>query len=314
MKVSIIIPAYNAEKYIKKCIESVLDFNEIIVLDDGSTDETRIIVESYSKVNLISIKNQGVSNARNVGIENASSDYIMFVDADDYLVNGSYNMINSLKGDEDIIYFFDNRSKSSTKDELLLHITGIKKPSLAGPCCKLFKREFVLKNNIYFQKGIINGEDLLFNIKALSYAKTYKIVDKTIYMYRQVINSATKKFNEKIIESDLMFHEKFNEFLNETHFNRYEINRINIYNHLYGIITILDRASYLKEYDDFKLLVDDVLSKKEYHDYLNCNFDYLSKKQILIIILLKFKMYYLIYLLYKKKHKKIKEKEHFVNI
>ena len=95
MKLSVIIPAYNAEKEIGKCIDSILNTNhtdfEVIVVNDGSTDNTKQILNSYLDSHLIKIhkENEGVSVARNVGIKNATGDYVLFVDADDLLENGA---------------------------------------------------------------------------------------------------------------------------------------------------------------------------------------------------------------------------------
>ena len=146
MKLSIIIPAYNAEKYIETCLNSISSDNqnlEVLVINDGSTDNTSEIVKKYSNVSLYNNNNNGVSYSRNYGIKKATGDYIMFVDSDDYLKKEWIDIILTLNSDSDVIYITKNMDYSITKEELLCHISGIKKPCIAGPYCKLFKNNFI---------------------------------------------------------------------------------------------------------------------------------------------------------------------------
>ena len=103
-KISFIIPIYNSEKYIEKCIRSIIDQKykeiEIICINDGSTDNSEVIIKKIqkndSRIILISKPNGGVSSSRNIGIENASGDYVMFIDSDDYLENSYLYNLNDL--------------------------------------------------------------------------------------------------------------------------------------------------------------------------------------------------------------------------
>ncbi|HAB66354.1 MAG TPA: glycosyltransferase family 2 protein, partial [Firmicutes bacterium] len=112
-KISIIIPVYNGEKFIEDCINSILKQTysnyEIVLVNDGSVDKTREIIESFDneKIRLFNIENNGVSNARNFGIEHATGDYILFVDADDKIDNKTLEiLINKQKEyDVDIIRY-----------------------------------------------------------------------------------------------------------------------------------------------------------------------------------------------------------------
>ena len=112
IKFSIIVPVYNVEKYIKKCINSILNQTyknyEIIIINDGSTDKSKKILESYKNIDNIKIINQtnkGLSVARNIGIKNASGDYLLFVDSDDYIDNDLLENLNKNITDEEIIRF-----------------------------------------------------------------------------------------------------------------------------------------------------------------------------------------------------------------
>ena len=101
MKLSIIIPAYNTEKYIKQCIDSVINIrnieNEIIVVNDGSTDRTKDILKEYTenndRIKVITQENQGASAARNTGIKASKGDYIYFLDSDDWIDTVSFEKI-----------------------------------------------------------------------------------------------------------------------------------------------------------------------------------------------------------------------------
>ena len=96
-KISVIIPVYNGEKYIQRCVDSVLNQTysdiEIIVINDGSTDNTENILKSYSNIVLINKENEGVSKARNTGLSLAKGDYVYFCDADDYLEKNAFEIL-----------------------------------------------------------------------------------------------------------------------------------------------------------------------------------------------------------------------------
>ena len=127
MKISVIIPSYNCEKTIRQSIDSVLSQTgaeiEIIVVNDGSTDNTEKILEEYNgKIKIITIENNGVANARNTALQNATGDYIMFVDADDMLADGAIKEITSeiSKTGADIVRFeyitIDENNKKTLTD------------------------------------------------------------------------------------------------------------------------------------------------------------------------------------------------------
>ena len=110
IKVSVIVPVYNVEKYVKRAVESIIKQNftdlEILLVNDGSTDnslqEINLITEKYKNVKVFTQENQGVSSARNLGIKKAQGDYICFLDADDYLEDGVLNKFYSLCKENDL--------------------------------------------------------------------------------------------------------------------------------------------------------------------------------------------------------------------
>ncbi len=222
-KISVIIPVYNAEKYIRIAIQSILKQNfldfEIICIDDGSSDDSLNICKkeaSYNdKIIILEQNNQGVSSARNKGIKMAKGKYIIFLDSDDYYAENSlnimYNDIEKANADAVIynhfydydgnivvrtprlktgIYKFNDISKIILDDGTM---TGI----LFGSACGVIYRAKILKdNNIYFNEQLSFNEDGIFNIEFLKQTKKFVYCGKKhIYAYRQY-----KTFNDLNIE------------------------------------------------------------------------------------------------------------------
>lgn len=235
--ISVIIPVYNTEKYVKKCIQSVCaqSFSniEIIVINDGSTDTSKAICEGFlddERVKLINQKNQGQGKARNVGIETASGQYLLFLDSDDYLekdcVEILYNGIINSNSDISIVDYYDisedgkqlkkaTRRKSditvfsaeSAVEDMLYHKTfGV------GPWAKLFKKK--LWDDIRFPENIIY-EDLATTYRVV--AKAERIVflpfKKMFYLHREGsdVHQPFNKRKESIIDSS----QKIKEFVLE---------------------------------------------------------------------------------------------------
>lgn len=201
--ISVIIPVYNSEKFIEKCINSILsqsftDF-EIIAVDDGSTDSSPDILNAVSKTDsrlkVYSKANGGVSSARNYGIEMAQGEYISFVDSDDELprdalkilyentddsidlISGSYHLTGAFR--HDIIHTaqrFTNAERL-TRFEEQDHTNW-------GPCGKLYRKSIVDRYNIRFREDISYSEDHIFN---LNYTKNIKndmlVISDVVYSY-----------------------------------------------------------------------------------------------------------------------------------
>lgn len=216
IKVSIIIPVYNVEKYLVECIESVLNQSheniEVILVNDGSTDDSGKIADEYSlkdnRIKVIHKKNEGVSTTRNVGIDAATGEYICFSDADDYLKNDyvEYLLDLILKNDADISLTkemfttfhteqiskdcIEEYSAEKTTTEILIYNIPI------GVYCKMFKREFLEKNKIRFIPEIFIGEGFNFNTMAFQRANKVTIGHRKVYFYRRDNpSSATTKFS-----------------------------------------------------------------------------------------------------------------------
>ncbi|MFR1827794.1 MAG: glycosyltransferase [Clostridium butyricum] len=233
-KITIIIPVYNGEKYIDRCLESILcqlDKDvEIIIVDDGSNDNSLKICEKYKRDNISIIHqiNQGVSVARNVGINKSIGEFIVFIDVDDYIYP---NLIRTVKEvvfkDYDFVLFnysCDKYEYDSSDYEIELEEKQIKqlinkflgqeelfpkiKNHLNAPWGKVYKREFLIDNNIKFIPGIKIGEDVVFNVNVFKYAQKAKYVDKKLYVYsyNDNVSSAVHKYDENLLENDKKYY------------------------------------------------------------------------------------------------------------
>ena len=207
MKFSIIVPAYNVAQYIEECIESVLnqdyDNYEIIVVDDGATDETPKILDEIAskseKVRVIHQKNGGLSAARNSGIEAALGDYILFLDGDDFWSEKSFltevNKKINEKNVDVVIYSYSYHypDKIIKKSLNLKDISGeteknyinlVKNELITAPAWnKCVKRNLFADGLLNFQVGFLS-EDCLWCANLLKSTATYSVLDNSQYMYR----------------------------------------------------------------------------------------------------------------------------------
>ena len=207
IKVSVIIPAYNAATCIKKCLESIIaqtifEQLEIIIVNDGSTDNTGQVLETYnrqySNISVLTIPNGGVSNARNVGIKHAEGSYITFVDADDWVDPLCYeNMFkNAIETQADIVAagIIINKKKTQfsirriTEQNRVEDNVNALKSFLLGildvhVVDKLFRTSIVKKNS--FEQNITIGEDRLFLVDCLLQSKSISFMYEAFYHYYQ---------------------------------------------------------------------------------------------------------------------------------
>ena len=209
---SIIVPVYNAEKYLSDCLKSLIGQTcsdvEIICINDGSTDNSLKILQEYankdSRIKIINQENQGVSIARNNGINIAQGEYLLFVDADDWISESMCeDLFNSIKASKsDIIYFnYYNCSDKQTRpiNMICSNSTDFKDIIIPGLWCKAYKTTFIKKNNITFPTGISMAEDMIFILKTISKNPSTSYLKKYLYYYRNDNqNSATHKDNKYV--------------------------------------------------------------------------------------------------------------------
>ena len=217
--ISIIIPVYKVEKYLPRCIESVLNQTyknfELILVDDGSPDNSGKICDEYAlrdnRIKVIHKENGGVSSARNTGIDAASGEYINFIDSDDWVPENSLEiLINAiLSNDADLsVGGYELRQikakKISLPDNILSFSENLPIDAknlkildwghFHSCWCKLFKRDIVLRHNLRFDLDIKLGEDCLFVRNYLFYVRKIVTLSQNVYYYNLLNEySATKK-------------------------------------------------------------------------------------------------------------------------
>lgn len=209
-KVSVIIPVYNASQYISKTLNSIIsqDFDsfEIIVIDDGSTDNSLEIIEnqlSNCKIphKIIHQENAGVSVARNVGIDESKGDYLAFVDADDYVSKNHLSSLYNGKTDFSLTLYAKKEGNKlinvDTYPQEVISTYDFIKMELNMQITfnffqLLYKADIIRNNNIKFTPGVVYGEDTEFAHKALNYGNQIAINNEVTYYYVQHTDSAIK--------------------------------------------------------------------------------------------------------------------------
>jgi glycosyltransferase involved in cell wall biosynthesis len=229
-KVSIIVPIYNAEKHLRECLDSLINQTlkeiQIILINDGSTDDSKKIILEYverdSRIVFIDSANEGVSAARNQGIEKSSGRYLGFVDADDYIVPGMYERLFEIAQEDKSSVVICNATNAEEKGEsgkrLELEdetfLIGDKVPVLlnflrfkydSANWNKLYSSEIIKQYNLKFDSRLAIWEDLLFNLKFIGYADKITTVSEALYYYREHDTSV-------IANSKLLLSEQYNRF------------------------------------------------------------------------------------------------------
>lgn len=208
MRFSIIIPVYNVEQYLRDCLDSVLAQTcpdwEAICVNDGSTDKSLVILEEYAandaRIKVVTQANAGTATARNTGMKEASSDYIFFLDSDDWLETDALQVLSDRLNGEDILCFSGKRYFESSRmynkaDKLpeKSYISGMDyynenallTRDFAFVCVvlRIYNRAFIMRNNLFFDDDV-SYEDNLWVPITLYHAQSVKVIPDALYVYR----------------------------------------------------------------------------------------------------------------------------------
>lgn len=246
-KVTIIVPVYNAEKHIGKCLESILNQTykniSIIVINDGSKDNSQSIIEKYKmkypNIILINQENSGVSKTRNKAIKLVNTKYVMFIDNDDFIdidyVQKHLEIAENEDCDVVISGYRRPNEKGKTIKKMKLKDEEWSKFMIFAPWAKIYKTEYLIQNDIEFLCNNI-GEDVFFNIQALQLSKKIKIIDYIGYNWyfntKSVSNTIQKNYKDlqvfnlldnsyEIIKKKKILQDNYE--INELYFYRYII-------------------------------------------------------------------------------------------
>ena len=215
-KISIIVPIYNTGKYLKKCIDSLInqtyDNLEIILINDGSKDNSSETIKSYNdkRIKYFNKKNEGIGKTRNFGIEKATGDYLMFIDSDDYISDKCCEEFinNANKKKSDLIvsdYYKDKNGKleciklDDFKDSTLKENNKLLLIINHGPCNKLYKRSLIIDNKIRFNEEY-KYEDTPFVIECIDKAKKISKINEALSYYCIHSNSETTVRDKRVFD------------------------------------------------------------------------------------------------------------------
>ena len=238
MGISVIIPVYNSEKTLRRCLDSLVmqmrDQDELIIVNDGSQDNSEEICleyqNNYKKVKYIAKENGGVSTARNTGLSAASEDYICFVDSDDY-VSENYFTTLSEQPDVDFLFFSAQFEQNAVTEGKIVPgaLADVKTYSdfvkefirmrNGSPWNKRFRKEIIVRNRIQFPTDLNIGEDYVFCIRFLMAAKSAAAVDTVLYHVDESDgNSLSRKYNRNVVEQALHNYEYCNQEIQASSF------------------------------------------------------------------------------------------------
>ena len=286
--VTIIIPAYNCESSIVRCLDSIKNQQyqklQVLIINDGSRDNSESIIEQYIKINalndweLINLENKGVANARNVGLSKAKGKFVAFVDSDDF-VDDFYiedMILNMQKNNSDWCiagykrfnnnikqmgsgFVPDSKYYNSIND--FLNYDSIFVNGLIHPCwAKLYKMDIIVNNNIQVPKQSLS-EDTSFNINYLQHIQSVSCLRNSSYIY--VISSSDTLSNslpDDIFDLYLKIHKQFIDIFNEYNGQEIIINKMMYAQYYSAILKILINSSL--SYFDKKMKIDYALNNK----------------------------------------------------
>ena len=293
IKVSIIVPVYNTEKYLKKCLDSLVNQTlkdiEIICINDGSLDNSLQILKEYEKkdnrIKIVNQRNQGVSIARNNGIKLASGEYIGFTDSDDYVDLDFYEKLYNGANNQDMCGGEIKKSNYQYRKYYCFW-------------SYIYKKSLIINNNIIFPEKITNGEDVCFLWKAIFLSNKINYVNNTYYHYikrngsavnskmtLEKINSILEsiKFRFELVNQYINNIEEYNDFLNTI---IYEIFTIITKNNLDTDIleSIFYFIKYINNRSKFKINYKQNINKEVFECENFEDFLYLCNRNITIFL------------------------------
>ncbi len=293
--VSVIVPVYDVEKYIKECLDSIISQNvsdvEIIVVNDGSTDNSGDIIDiyraKYSRIKIIHQNNQGVSVARNTGLKKATGKWVFFVDGDDSIPKnaiskllkfaeasdcdiciGDYCLIREDKTNEmnqNSFFGHVNNPKTDYKSLIINCLVGNEEKDnvtcVGVPWAKLYRRDFLENSGIEFLPGVKRNQDVLFNMYCFAETDRIEYCPELVYRYRIWENSAVNRYSPDCLINGERTLNLFNNFL-KTHYSDTEIWTAYEKRSLFIYYEILDKQifntenkqSVIEKYKDYKRL------------------------------------------------------------
>lgn len=324
--ISVVVPVYNVEKYLNRCIDSILNQTlkkiEIILVDDGSTDNSPFICDEYcdryENIKVIHKKNNRVAAARNDGIKLATGKYIALVDSDDWIESNMleemYNKAEEFHTDITMCDFrkvgveseytvsqpiregyYDRDMIESELFPCLIMFENIEFPPTISNWTCLFRREFLIENNLFYDEDIHYCEDSIFGSKAMYNANGfYYMKNRYFYNYFYNPNSTTSTCNMKKWDSYLIINQRLKEYFKDSKFDFSRQIKINM---LYFTLNFLEETKksnlpLYKKKEVFRRLFNDTNVRNIFKRF---EFPNVNLKLKLVLILIKYRMSFLYY-------------------
>lgn len=290
--ISLVIPTYNSEKTILQTITAAKKFltghnYEIIVVDDGSLDNTVGIINNINGIRVLALSHHGVCYARNVGIRQAKGKYIMFCDADDQLVSS----LPQIDYDDDIISFsrrctFKNRVYKSEeeKDCLIASMFNFcfdksDFPAFyGGSVSKLFRHSYLIDKKLFFDEHLTNSEDVLFNMKAILLAHKIRIIQQGIYLYQGRSSSVTHSFDPELLNNHIYFIKQTQSLLREKQVLISKIESLYLYQLIYRYFALVRNPR--TGYHEWCNSTNNSVNKQKWNEELNRPIERLTIKLV----------------------------------
>lgn len=325
-EISVIVPVYNVEEYIDKCIKSILNQTfsnyELILVDDGSTDSSgRLCDEAKNKdgrVKVIHKKNGGLTSARLAGREIATGRYTLFIDSDDYIestmLEKLYNSAIDNAADLVICGYYvveDDRisevrlpisgliENENIREQYLLPILGrIHYPgrcNLPGFVCIRLYSSALLEDKCFVSERLFYSEDDILNMQYALNIKKISVVDEPLYYYVQRVSSLTYQYRKNMWEMSQRRYEYCKKFARDNHLFEMDPQRI-YFNGLSGIMKSIDNIIQSVDFAESKKLFQEISSSSVEKEVLkNIRFSLLGQSQKVVYICLKFKLWGMLY-------------------
>lgn len=325
-EISIVIPVYNAEKTLVRCVESIVNQTykswELWLVDDGSSDASGEICDNYAlidtRVHVVHRKNNGVSSARNIGIEKSSGEYVMFVDSDDYLEHNALDILMGAidKYEADIVmcgfFYHDEEGGEEEPNYIEKLFVGdnenfaseifndvFRKELLNPPWNKAIKKSILQQNQLRFVLDYSICEDMIFTIDVLNCCKRIVFLNVPLYHYiYKKGDNLVNKFHSNYYDALSVYYSKIKDYLKAKKAiteNRICINKFLVEKTIAYLKRIYSYEEYSasRKYSELKRICEDELFRKEIYEYETCKI----KKKI-VKECVKHRFYGVLHLLY----------------
>ena len=311
-KISVIIPVYNKEKYIEACLKSVdkqtfKDF-EVLIIDDGSTDRSKQIIDCFitnrPRYTLLNGKHNGVAEARNIGLKNATGEWVTFIDADDWIEDDYLETLYSEQNEADLVVsgllefnngkyttsveIDDSRLRFPTQESISQIFSYKWYPIFSIAVTKLYLRKIIEDHQIYFEKQQY-GEDSLFVIEYLKFTNNIKTLSYSGYVNRIIKGTLSHQFRDDVWQVTLEQTKRINLNCNLDYSQEWQ--------YMYCRSIKLALLNARGDWHQFRNQIKEIVHDDDFNKIQKSSFE--RKSDAVILFLLSHKFWHLLFLVYR---------------